>query len=148
MHLPRRNVSFGLYNYGFGNLMTARSPHRHIVARLLRIQLAITLLLPLVVLPFGTIAAMSATAGGVACLVPNAYFAARAFRYSGARSAMLILNSFYSGQAMKLVLTALIFSLIFIFMKPLNAKALFGGFVLVQSVIWITPWLMGRQTEF
>lgn len=61
---------------------------------------------------------------------------------------MLILNSFYSGQAMKLLLTALIFTLIFNYLKPLNAGALFGGFVLVQSVIWITPWLAGRQTEF
>ncbi len=128
--------------------MTARSSHRLVVVRLLRTQLAITLLLPLVLLPFGTIAAVSAAAGGIACLVPNAYFASRAFRYSGARSAMLILNSFYSGQAMKLLLTALIFTLIFIYLKPLNAGALFGGFVLVQSVIWITPWLAGRHTEF
>lgn len=128
--------------------MTARSSHRLVVVRLLRTQLAITLLLPLVLLPFGTIAAVSAAAGGIACLVPNAYFASRAFRYSGARSAMLILNSFYSGQAMKLVLTALIFSLIFIYLKPLNAGALFGGFILVQSVIWVTPWLAGRRTEF
>ncbi len=128
--------------------MTARSSHRLVVVRLLRTQLTITLLLPLVLLPFGTIAAVSAAAGGIACLVPNAYFASRAFRYSGARSAMLILNSFYSGQAMKLLLTALIFTLIFNYLKPLNAGALFGGFVLVQSVIWITPWLVGRQTEF
>ncbi len=128
--------------------MTARSSHRLVVVRLLRTQLAVTLLLPLALLPFGTIAAVSAAAGGIACLVPNAYFASRAFRYSGARSAMLILNSFYSGQAMKLLLTALIFTLIFNYLKPLNAGALFGGFVLVQSVIWITPWLAGRQTEF
>ncbi len=128
--------------------MTARSPHRLVVVRLLRTQLAITLLLPLVLIPFGTIAALSATAGGIACLVPNAFFASRAFRYSGARSAPLILSSFYTGQAMKLLLTALIFSLIFIYLKPLNAGALFGGFVLVQSVIWVTPWLTGRQTEF
>lgn len=128
--------------------MTARSPHRLVVVRLLRTQLAITLLLPLVLLPFGTIAAVSAAAGGIACLVPNAYFASRAFRYSGARSTMLILNAFYSGQAMKLLLTALIFTLIFIYLKPLNAGALFGGFVMVQSVIWVTPWLAGRQTEF
>lgn len=148
MRCLRRNVFYGLYTNGFGNIMTVRSPHRLVVVRLLRTQLAITLLLPLALMPFGTIAALSAAAGGIACLVPNAYFASRAFRYSGARSAMLILNSFYSGQAMKIVLTAIIFSLIFIYLKPLNAGALFGGFVLVQSVIWITPWLSGRHKDF
>ena len=124
--------------------MTAQSPHRLVVKRLLLTQLAIAVLLPMVFLPFGTIAASSAAVGAWACLVPSVYFAYRAFRFSGARSTLLILQSFYSGQAMKLVLTAVIFALIFIYMKPLNVVALFGGFIIVQSVLWFTPWLSGR----
>jgi len=125
--------------------MAAQSPHTRVVRRLLLAQLAMTVFLPLVLLPFGMIAAWSAAAGCVACLVPSAYFAYRAFQFSGARSASKILRSFYSGEAIKLVLTALIFALIFIYVKPLNVAALFGGFILVQSVIWVTPMLAGRQ---
>ena len=117
--------------------MASRSPHRRVVGVLLLVQLVIALVFPLAMLPFGTVAALSAGAGCFACLIPSAYFAFRAFRYSGARSVMLILQSFYHGQAMKLVMTAVIFALIFIYMKPLNVTALFGGFVLVLSLIHI-----------
>ena len=124
--------------------MAARSPHTLVVRRLLLAQLAMAVFFPLVLLPFGTIAALSAALGGIACLVPGLAFAYRAFRFSGARSAKKILQSFYSGEAIKLVLTALIFALIFINVKTLNVAALFGGFILVQSVIWATILLTGR----
>lgn len=124
--------------------MAARSPHFAVVKRILLTQCAVAIIFPLVLLPFGIIAAWSAAAGGIASLLPNAYFAHRAFRFSGARSAQKILRSFYSGEAMKLVLTALIFALTFKYLKPLNVAALFGGFILVQSVIWLTPLLAGQ----
>ena len=124
--------------------MAARSPHSLVVRRLLLAQLAMAVLFPIALLPFGTIAAKSAALGGIACLVPSLAFAYRAFRFSGARSARKILSSFYSGEALKLVLTALIFALIFINVKTLNVAALFGGFILVQSVIWATILLAGR----
>ena len=130
--------------------MAARSPHSLVVRRLLLAQLAMAVLFPLVLLPFGTIAAKSAALGGIACLVPSLAFAYRAFRFSGARSARKILSSFYSGEALKLVLTALIFALIFINVKTLNVAALFGGFILVQSVIWATILLAGltKNSDF
>ena len=81
--------------------MAARSPHTLVVRRLLLAQLAMAVLFPLVLLPFGTIAALSAALGGIACLVPGLAFAYRAFRFSGARSAKKILQSFYSGEAIK-----------------------------------------------
>jgi len=87
---------------------------------------------------------MSAACGAWACLMPSSYFAYRAFQFSGARSALLILKSFYSGQAMKLVMTAVIFAMIFIYMKPLNVAALFSGFIVVQSALWFTPLLANR----
>ena len=124
--------------------MAARSPHFAVVKRLLLTQCVVAIIFPLVLLPFGIIAAWSAAAGGIASLIPNAYFVHRAFRFSGARSAQKILRSFYSGEAIKLVLTALIFALTFIYLKPLNVAALFGGFILVQSVIWLTPLLTGQ----
>lgn len=124
--------------------MAARSPHTAVVKRLLLVQLAVAVLFPLVLLPFGTNAALSAAAGGLASLVPNLYFAFRAFRYSGARSAQKILRSFYSGEAVKLVLTALIFALCFKYLKTLNVAALFGGFIMVQMAIWVTPLLTDR----
>ncbi|OED39108.1 hypothetical protein AB833_16325 [Chromatiales bacterium (ex Bugula neritina AB1)] len=124
--------------------MASRSPHTVLVKRILLMQLFVALLVPAVLLPFGTNAALSASAGCIASLVPNLYFAFRAFRYSGARSAQKILRSFYAGEAVKLVLTALIFALCFKYLKTLNVAALFGGFIMVQMAIWLTPLLADR----
>lgn len=124
--------------------MAARSPHTAVVKRLLLVQLLVAILFPLVLLPFGTNAALSAVAGCLASLIPNLYFAYRTFQYSGARSAQKIVRGFYAGEAMKLVLTALIFALCFKYLKTLNVAAMFGGFIMVQLAVWLTPLLADR----
>lgn len=124
--------------------MANRSPHMAVIRRLLLFQMSIAVLFPLVMLPFGTNAALSAAAGGLASLIPNLYFAYRTFRYSGARSAQMILRSFYSGEAIKLIMTALIFAVVFKYLKTLNVAALFGGFIMVQMAVWLTPLLSDR----
>jgi len=124
--------------------MAIGSPHIAVIKRLLLIQLLVAAIFPLVLLPFGINAALSAAAGGLASLIPNLYFAYRTFKYSGARSAQLIVRSFYSGEAIKLVMTALIFALVFKYLKTLNVAALFGGFIMVQMAVWLTPLLSDR----
>ena len=56
----------------------------------------------------------------------------------------MILRSFYSGEAIKLVMTALIFAVVFKYLKTLNVAALFGGFIMVQMAVWLTPLLSDR----
>ena len=94
---------------------------------------------------WGLSASMGAFAGGLIALLPNCYFAFRAFRYRGARAARLIVRSFYAGVAGKTILTAALFALVFVALKPLNAPAVFGGFIAVQMCNWIVPLLAARQ---
>ena len=89
-------------------------------------------------------AAMGAFAGGITVLLPNCYFVFRAFRYRGARDAKRIVRSFYSGEAGKLILTAVLFVLVFVSLKPLNAPAVFIGYFCVQMLNWIVPLLASR----
>ena len=124
--------------------MASRSSQPVIVKRLLLVQAALAVVIPLILLPFGMNTALSAAAGGLASLIPNLYFAYRTFRYSGARSARMIVRSFYSGEAVKLVLTAVIFALVFKYLKTLNVAAMFGGFIMVQMAVWVTPLLSDR----
>ena len=114
--------------------------HRVVVA-----QLALSVVLALIALPAGITYALSSLAGGLCCTLPNAYFVWRAFRYSGARSAKLIVSSFYRGEAGKLVLTAAGFTLVFTQIKTLEPLALFGAFILVQAVNWFAPLLLVRR---
>ncbi|UCJ17643.1 F0F1 ATP synthase subunit I [Pseudomonas sp. MM211] len=92
----------------------------------------------------GSIGGYSGLYGGLIAWLPNVYFAHKAFRFSGARAAQAIVRSFYAGEAGKLVLTAVLFALVFAGVKPLDALALFGVFLLTQLVNWFAPLLMKR----
>lgn len=92
----------------------------------------------------GDVAGYSGLCGGLIAWLPNLYFAHKAFRFSGARAAQAIVRSFYAGEAGKLVLTAVLFALVFAGVKPLDAAALFGVFLLTQLVNWFAPLLMKR----
>ena len=94
---------------------------------------------------WGQGAALGAFLGGVIVWLPNCYFAFRAFRHRGARAARLIVRSFYAGAAGKMLLTAGMFTLLFVNVKPLNAPAVFLGFAFVQTLNWIVPLVVGRQ---
>jgi len=90
----------------------------------------------------GTVSGYSGLCGGLIAWLPNLYFAHKAFRFSGARAAQAIVRSFYAGEAGKLIMTAVLFALTFAGVKPLEALAVFGVFVLTQLVHWFTPLLM------
>jgi len=89
--------------------------------------------------------ALAAFLGGMTVVLPNSYFAFRAFRYRVARAAQLIVRSFYAGAAGKMLLTAGMFTLVFINLKPEHAPAVFIGFILVQTLSWIVPLVLSRQ---
>jgi len=86
-------------------------------------------------------AAYSALLGAVCCVLPNVYFALRVFNLSSGRSARLTLRTFYIGAAGKFIVTAALFIVAFRFVSPLNALAMFGGFIVVQAVNWAAPLL-------
>ena len=89
-------------------------------------------------------AGYSALLGGLICWLPNCYFAFRAFRHRGARSARKIVRSFYAGEAGKMALTMLLFAVVFVNVRPLNALALFVGYIATQASNWIVPLMVNR----
>lgn len=86
-------------------------------------------------------AAYSALIGGIICLVPNLVFVTYAYRFGGARAAKKIANSFYKGETLKIMLTALMFALTFIFI-PVAIGPLMITYVLCLLVYWLIPLLM------
>lgn len=106
--------------------------HRLAVFPLLLTQLAVALLAATVGwLWKGPVAGYSTLLGGMIALVPNLYFTYKAFRYFGARSVNAIVQSFWSGEMGKLILTAALFALVFAGVERLNVAALFVGYGLV-----------------
>ncbi|WP_136065061.1 F0F1 ATP synthase subunit I [Modicisalibacter radicis] len=92
-------------------------------------------------------AAVSALLGGLVCLLPNGYFAWRAFRYQGARFARDIVKSFYRAEAGKFGLTAALFALVFIAVPPSNPAFFFGAYVATLGTQWLGPWLLRRPSH-
>ena len=98
--------------------------------RLLGIQIAITVAAAcLLYFLLGLVAAYSALLGGLAYILPNAWFIRNAFRGDGQTTPHVILSRFYLGEAGKLVLTGSIFALVFLLVKELHIGALFLTFI-------------------
>jgi len=82
--------------------------------------------------------AKSALLGGLIGIIPNIVFALKAFRYAGAKSAKKVVESFFSGVKIKMVLTAILFSLVFKFLV-IQPIPFFGMFCLVMVMPLLQP---------
>lgn len=110
-----------------------RTPfHRLPVFRVIKAQMLVTGLSAVgCSVFFGIVAGYSTLIGGLIALLANFYFAHKAFRYFGARSAGAIVRSLWSGEIGKQILTAALFALVFVGVRPLEPVALFAGYLLV-----------------
>ena len=82
----------------------------------------------------GGVAGYSAMLGSLTCVIPNAFLAVRivlAHRDPGPRA---LIRAAYTGELGKLALTVLMFSIVFVTVRPLAAGALFAGFIAAQLV--------------
>ena len=114
------------------------------VHRITLAQLMVLVPLCLILLAFGEVTAYSVFYGGLIAIVPQAYFAALAFRWRGARSAAAIARSSYAGEIGKFFLSVAVFAAVFAALRPIDGLAVFAGY-LVMLVIQITgSWLLLR----
>lgn len=109
------------------------------IVRLWLVQLGVTLIfVVLCAVIFGANAAGSALLGGMVCIIPNAYFARKLFKYQGARSAKQIVNGFYKGEAIKMILSIALFTAVFVYVK-ITPLAFFASYIMVLMTHWFAP---------
>lgn len=96
----------------------------------------------LFVISKGQTAGYSALLGGLIALLPNAFFAYKAFCYFGARSTKDIVLSIWSGAMGKWILTAVLFALVFVGIRQLDIAALFVAYLLAVAVAASAPLLI------
>jgi ATP synthase protein I len=95
----------------------------------------------------GTVAGYSALLGSLTCVLPNAFLALRLAvprRDSGARA---LIRAAWVGEIGKLGLTVLMFSVVFLLVKPLSVAALFAGFIATQLMTFAGLLLRDKETE-
>ena len=104
-------------------------PEVNRVLRLLAVQVGVGLGLSAVIWgAFGSIAGYSALGVGVSAL-PNAFLALRLGVPRRDASAKALLRAAWIGEIGKLALTVLLFSIVFVTVRPLAAAPFFAGFV-------------------
>lgn len=112
------------------------------IVRLWLVQLGITLILAMIsAVFFDKQAATSALLGGLVCIIPNAYFAYKVFKHQGARSAKLIVNSFYKGEAQKIIISVMLFTAVFVLCR-ITALAFFASYIVILMTQWLSPWII------
>ena len=117
------------------------------IIKLWLLQLAVTLIVAtLCALIYNTNAAISAVLGGLVYIIPNAYFANNVFKYQGARAAKQIVNSFFKGEALKLITSILLFTAVFVLYR-VNPIAFFVSYIMVLMTHWITPLIIVNKQK-
>ena len=99
--------------------------------RIFTVQLLVLLFGFVALLSVVSITAYSALFGGLIAIVPNAYFSYCAFRFSGARAAGAVAQSFYFGEMAKFLLTTGLFAGVFVLVTPIDVVALLLTYVVM-----------------
>lgn len=125
--------------------MTGAEILRPPVYRITMAQLAVLVLVSLTLLLVDKVRAYSVFSGGLIAILPQAYFAALTFRWRGARSARAIARSSYTGQVGKFLLSITGFATVFIALRPIDAPAVFAGYLVMLTIQITGSWLLLRQ---
>ena len=83
---------------------------------------------------YGPVAGYSALLGSLTCVIPNGFLALRLVAPRRDPGARALIRAAYIGELGKLGLTVVMFSLVFVLVRPLSAAALFAGFIAAQLV--------------
>ncbi|MEJ2171500.1 F0F1 ATP synthase subunit I [Gammaproteobacteria bacterium] len=96
---------------------------------------------------YGQIAGYSALLGSLVCVIPNAFLALRLAVPRRDPGAQALMRAAYIGELGKLALTVLLFSMVFILVRPLAAAPLFAGFIAAQLVTFAGLALQDGQEQ-
>ena len=114
------------------------------VHRITLAQLVALVPLCLILLARDKVNAYSVLSGGLIAIVPQAYFAAKAFRWRGAQSAEVMARSAYAGEIGKFLLSVAGFALVFAVVRPIDGLAVFAGYLAMLVIQIIGSWWLAR----
>jgi len=110
---------------------------KHVVPLTLLVQACASLVVAAVLWVWmGEVAGISAVLGGVAVVIPNGFLAARLLQPSRDESAKAMMGAAWFGEIGKVLLTALLFGVIFGFVRPISPLAVLAGFIAAQLMMF------------
>ena len=110
---------------------------KHVVPVTLLVQACVSVVIAVALWAWmGEVAGVSALLGGIAVVIPNGFLAARLLKPNRDVSAQAMMRSAWIGEAGKLLLTVLLFGVIFGVVRPIQPPAVFAGFIAAQLVVF------------
>jgi ATP synthase protein I len=107
----------------------------NVIVTVLALQLVVGAVLAAVLWGLaGSVAGYSALLGSLTCVIPNAFLALRIVLARPDSGAGALMRAAWTGVLGKLALSVLMFSIVFVTVRPLAAGALFAGFIAAQLV--------------
>ena len=116
------------------------------VFRITLLQLVVLVVSSVLIFTIDAVWAYSMASGGLIAVLPQAYFAARAFRWRGARSAQAIAKSSYAGVVGKFVFSAAGFAAVFALLRPIEGLAVFAGYLAMLMIQIFGSWLLLKNS--
>lgn len=122
--------------------MVGKLRYKSAVNRLLLVQMSLIVLLSLLFLIVAEQAdAISAALGGLVAFLPMLLFAKKLFAYQGAQAAKKIVRNFYLGEAFKIIVSVVLFTLVFIY-YPVKPLSFFLSYITIVMSHWLAPLVM------
>ena len=90
--------------------------------------------------------ANSSALGALIAVIPQAWFAYRVFRWRGASAARRMARASYVAEMGKFVLVVTGFIMVFAFVRPLAAWAVFAGYGVMLIIQVMGAWMLLRTT--
>jgi ATP synthase protein I len=129
--------------YKVANLLSLGRP---LAYRFLVVQLLVAITFAFAWFLSSPQAATAAGVGGLIAVLGNAFFVFAMFRHAGAQRAKRIATSLFVGEFGKLLIVITAFGFVFI-LTQLPPLPLFTGFIAVQSVFWIAPFIFKKSAQ-
>ena len=125
-------------------MTTGADDEQRLLPLMLVAQLALSLSLALVLgVLAGRTVGTSALLGGVAAIAPNDFLAARLMN----ADIESLMRAAWIGEIGRLLMAALVFAMIFAYVRPLSIPAVFAGFLVTHFAILPTLFLLQRSGE-
>lgn len=102
------------------------------ILRFIRAQIILTAILSLLLWIYSWVSCYSALIGGVIATAANAWFAFKVFSSERIEQPTAILATFYMGEIYKFLLTASLFMMVFVLIKPINIMILLSVYFFVH----------------
>jgi len=117
------------------------------VWRTVIVQTGLALLLSLLLLYYGKAEAISGLIGGLAAAAANCLLGLLVYQRYRARKPGALLGRLYLAEFAKLAMTALVFLLAILYLRPISIAAMLGIYLIVHLASGFLMILFGRNTK-